>query len=90
MAGQNEWAPWVMKTRCRLLPYRHTLTVISLVLMVFLVGASIRTEFWVPISDHPRKVQAVALLVGLLAYIFLFPTAGELRELKDRGKPPRD
>jgi len=79
MSGQDQWAPWVTRVRRGLLPYRRTLTAISLALMLFLLCASIRTELWAPISDHPRKVQGLALLVGLLAYIFFSPRPGSLR-----------
>lgn len=85
MSANGQWAPWVMRIRGALLPYQRTLAAISLALMLFLFFASIRTELWAPISDHPRKVQGLALLVGLLAYIFFLPTADELR---DRAKPP--
>jgi hypothetical protein len=85
VSGKDQWAPWVMRIRGALLPYQRILTAISLALMLFLMLGSIRTELWAPISDHPRKVQALALLVGLLAYIFFLPTADELR---DRAKAP--
>lgn len=84
--AKDQWAPWVMRIRGALLPYQRTLAAISLALMLFLFLGSMRTELWAPISDHPRKVQGLALLVGLLAYIFFLPTADELR---DRAKPPR-
>lgn len=85
MSGKDQWAPWVMRIRGALLPYQRILAAVSFALMLFLMLGSIRTELWVPISDHPRKIQGLALLVGLLAYIFFLPTADELR---DRAKPP--
>jgi hypothetical protein len=89
VSSKDQWAPWVMRIRGGLLPYRRTLAVISLALMVFLFCGSIRTELWAPISEHPRKVQGLALLVGLLAHIFLSPGADELREWRDRAKARR-
>jgi hypothetical protein len=85
VSGKDQWAPWVMRIRGVLLPYQRILAAVSFALMLFLMLGSIRTELWVPISDHPRKVQGLALLVGLLGYIFFLPTADELR---DRAKPP--
>jgi hypothetical protein len=58
----------------------------SPVLMVLLVGASIHTEFWEPIIDHPKKLWAVALLIGILGLIFVYPSAQELQERLDRPK----
>jgi hypothetical protein len=77
-----------MRIRRRLLPYRRTLSCISLALVVFLFSASIRTELWEPIG-HPRKVRGLALLVCLLSYIFILPTRTELRE-RHPVEPPHE
>jgi hypothetical protein len=88
VSGKDQWTPWVMRIRSGLLPYRRTLAVISLVLMLFFFLGSIRTELWEPISDSPRSVRGLALLVGLLAYVFILPTHHELQQWRDRTRPP--
>jgi hypothetical protein len=77
-----------MRIRGALSPYRRALSVISLVLMVCLFLASIRTELWEPISDHPRKVQGLALLIGLLFYVFVLPTRDEWHDSGTRVQGP--
>ena len=79
--------PWVLKIRRKLSPYSRILLGAALVLTVAIVGASVHTEFWEPISD-PRKLRALALLIMSLAVIFVPPPEGR-RERRDRTEPKR-
>jgi hypothetical protein len=81
----TDHASWVLKIRRRLSPHRRTLAVISLLLMASIFGVSLRTEFWAPVV-HPKQAQAIVLLIGVLAYIFLFPSPYEREDWRDRAE----
>ena len=88
MVDQNAWAPWVMKIRGKLSPYSRILLGTALVLTVIIYGASVHTEFWEPISDHPRKLRAIALLIMCVAVIFV-PPPNQRKERTDRSNSQR-
>jgi hypothetical protein len=56
------------------------------------MGIFVANEFlgWGLFGLYGRKSEAVALLLGLLAYVFILPTPDDLRRLKETGRSLRD
>ena len=74
---------WRTVVRKLLLPHRRLLSAIVLVAMLAFVANEIFE--WGVLGLYGRKSEAAALLIGLLAYVFVFPTLEELRATQDKN-----
>ena len=79
---------WRVSARKVLGPYGRFLCVITLLAMAALVA----NDFfeWSLLGLNGRKSEAAALLLGLMAYIFILPTPDDLRKLRETGGSLRD
>ena len=79
---------WRVKARQKVAPYGRVLGALTLVSMAICIANEIYG--WGLFGLYGRKSEAIALLLGLLAYIFILPTPDDLKRLKESGKSLRD
>lgn len=73
----TEMPHWRAVIRRRLIPYRRPLAAVALVAMIAFVANEIFG--WGLLGLFGRKSEGVAMLIGLLMYLFVLPTLDELR-----------
>ena len=84
MDALEQTPTWRAAAHRFLAPYRRAITV--LVLPILLVSLLNSLFDWGLFGGYDRKAQGVAMLVGLLWYVFVAPSHDELRELRDRRR----
>ena len=72
---------WRVAARKFLAPHRRLLSAIVLVAILTFVANEIFA--WGLLGLYGRKSEAAALLIGLLAYVFVLPTYVELKATQD-------
>ncbi len=72
---------WRVAARKVLAPQRRLLSAIVLVAILEFVANEVFA--WGLLGLYGRKSEAVALLIGLLAYVFVLPTYDELTATQD-------
>lgn len=79
---------WRVAARKFLAPHRRLLSAMVLVAILAFVANEIFE--WGLLGLYGRKSEAAALLIGLLAYVFVLPTYDELRGIQDKDSSGSD
>ncbi|HVC01976.1 MAG TPA: hypothetical protein VND80_07215 [Steroidobacteraceae bacterium] len=79
---------WRVAARKFLAPHRRPISAIVLLAILAFVANEIFE--WGLLGLYGRKSKAVALLIGLLAYVFVLPTYDEIRGIQDKDPSGSD